>query len=265
MISSIKWENAFDQQIYPFGDWRDQWVSVSKSWSFSKVSIQSSKSKSENPKYLDQHRGDKMMKIFKIEKCKERTCLKYHPNSDKTTDLNESSYDMNNFRIENLFNDENSQKNSWRRDVIIKSILRYFQKFLKQLFQELVGCEVKSRTQLSYKGLNTFRQHITVSDLRRVLIKLNLITNMDSPNSNQNMQNEEMINFVSCLLNQKGDFQESSSHKAAKLNSESLILKRNAWYIEKLASLSSPSKIMNELLHRYSHYKLQKFFENNCL
>lgn len=52
------------------------------------------------------------MKVFRVQKVKINPALKYHPNSEKTTDLNDTSFDEKNIKIENLFNDESSQKSS---------------------------------------------------------------------------------------------------------------------------------------------------------
>lgn len=93
-------------------------------------------------------------------------------------------------------------------------------------------------------------------------MKLKLITNMDSPDLCENIENEVLTNFVRSLLKQSKGFDESTSLASQKSESEISTQKSNAYFINSEANPNSPVKVMNELLYRYSHYKLQKFFEN---
>ena len=86
------------------------------------------------------------------------------------------------------------------------------------------------------------------------------------PNEQKEMKlNNSMIEYAEWLVS-GGKITASRSSSCQSISSK-FSSNSNSFYssVKKLKELDSPVKIMNELLHRYSHYKLQKFFEDETL
>lgn len=98
-------------------------------------------------------------------------------------------------------------------------------------------------------------------DILDALLKLNLIEHKKPSNESDINLNNAIFEYVKWLLNGmkisesrlSSSESDSSSHSKVYLNS-----------LQRVNELNSPVKIMNELLFRYSHYKLQKFFEDEA-
>ena len=151
-MNEIKWENAFDQQMYPFGDWRDLCDLRSKSWNYNSVSI---KSEWTNLKSIDWEKNPELSykRVFNIEKIRKseivQSNLCYSLDTVKIKKSNVSS----NIAVSNIFNSKNWKQNKCeRRDVINKSILRYFHKFMKDLFGKMFENSLSIQRQTYRKG-----------------------------------------------------------------------------------------------------------------
>ena len=145
------------------------------------------------------------------------------------------------------------EKTSWkrsytnRRDVISKSIIRYFYKYLWKLFKQKILNKRYLRT------ANSLAQRI------QDILSSYEGTQENTLDSDRHTLNNELSHFIfwivwknqSCL---KKHFESEQFSEIFSQNEENLINTK-----------SDASTIMDNILKRYSHSNLQRFFENKIL
>ena len=151
--------------------------------------------------------------------------------------------------FENIFNIEKWGKQKWyadRRDVITKSILRYFYKYLWRSLSEKILRQTYIR---SHDSL--------VQRVREVWFNLMSVKNNNV--SNEKSTDSELILFVFQIIwiNQRISRRNVESKKLfAAFNQNFKFIKENK---------CEASTIMASILKRYSHHQLQRLFENKTL
>lgn len=135
---------------------------------------------------------------------------------------------------------------------------------MKKVFSDLLEEDSYPEDRRLSGSYNSFGQNISVSSILSALMKLKLISNKKSKSESEKNLNNSMVEYVKWLLNgmkMPESVFSSSECDSSKASSHSKIYQSS---VQRLNELNSPVKIMNELLFRYSHYKLQKFFEDDA-
>ena len=247
--------------MYPYGDWRDLCGIRSKIWNFDQIFIQPDNlclnsinfGKTDTP---DVH------KIFKIEKIKWPYNSQSQMSNSLTNEEIKESYSWSNIFVSNILaNSVSKSSKCWRRDVINKSILRYFHKFMKNLFVKLL----KDSSSLRKKAEDSSNEDSFASSIIRALKKIELVKSGElNEQSNKSLHNS-LVEYVKWVIYGNKIFDSNASSNLS--ISISYTKKSNIHFnsLGKLNELNTPAKIMNDLLLRYNHCKLQKFFEDGVL
>ena len=131
-----------------------------------------------------------------------------------------------------------------RRDVIIKSIVRYFYKYLYKLLKPKI---VRKKYLDSADSL--------VKQVQNVL----LIFGIDSPDREHSKPYKDLVQFILCVVSKSLSF--IKKHQVVYEYSEFFDCKLT----DLLQSKFEPVCIMNSIIKTYSHSLLQRFFECSTL
>ena len=211
------------------------WDINSKDWNSDQKFIQSRQSDLKSLE-LEKDHYPHAYKIFKIEKIK-----KFH----------NSQFDMSNsFNNEEIKesilwsnisdNKISKSRKSWRRDVINKSILRYFNKFMKNVFIE----QLKDLSCLKKKDEYSFDDD-TFSSIVSILIKLKLLESREK--QNYIILSISLVEYVKWLI---FGSKISDTHSLSNLSvttKSAFRLNKHLSSVEWLNEFDSPAKIMNEV------------------
>lgn len=261
-------EYVLDEMLFPYGDWRDQCrenitsrhldytIESSESWKVTRDSSMNishhvpefSKNNSESPNVMVENTTKVVERTYQMQDYSEEYAnsmsIDIHPSIREVEER--KTYVAKNKVFEVIKVKKNKNSIALRRDVVNKCIIRYFNKYVKKLFNSCIkAIKINSDTQIERK---------VKDEVLHKCLKLGMIKPEFFEKNSEVV--ESLINFISWIVTHQLKVFITLENRRNRNKSE-ITLNRNS-----ISSKDEPIVLIQEIVKNYSHFKVQEFFKN---